>query len=143
MNRASVKVLMSVLFLVVLFVAKEGMAADKLPLKHGLYVIKGVLPLDKNIPGLYPAFAMLTYTGQSFTSSYAKMDIIDMRADGNIYYITLKYKSLGGRGGEAGVTSTVKWTITVYNRTSFYLSEYQTDDGAVEKEETTYHWVKD
>jgi hypothetical protein len=143
MNRVSVKLLISVLFLVLLFVAKEGVAADKLPLKHGLYVIKGVSPLDENIPGLYPAFAVLTYNGQSFTSSYAKMDIIDMRADGNIYYVTLKWTSLGSRGSKAGVTGTVKWTITVYNRTSFIISEYQSGDVLVEKDETTYHWVKD
>ena len=100
-------------------------AADKLPLKQGLYVREGV-PCDTA-----PNADIINYWGEGLGSAHELGTIIKMRKKGNIYYISEKIQGLGGVGGEG--TYIEKSTIIIKSRTSFVYG-----DGG-----DTYRWCSD
>jgi hypothetical protein len=135
MKSAAVKVLMIFAVLSALCAAQTLSAADKLPLKQGLYVREGV-PCESA-----PNADIINFWGDGLGSAHVFGTITHMRKNGNVYNITQKMEGLGGVGGEG--TYIEKSTIIIKSRMSFAFPNDKDEEKRTKKKETLYRWCSD
>jgi hypothetical protein len=120
--------------------AKTVKAVDKLPLKHGTYVMESALNDMKNRAILNSADTFY-YDGKGLNSDRLRSTIIHVRKRGNVYFITEKLEGLDAAGGDETYSS--RCTITIKSRTSFSISDIKINDEPPDKKISTYRWVQD
>lgn len=135
MKSAFIRVLMVFVIMLALCAAQTVRAADKLPLKHGIYVKQGI-PCDDADNA-----SALNFDGNGFNSAHVGATITNINNNGNIYHITQKFEGLGGVGGEG--TYTGQWTVTIKNRTSFSISDVKIGKEPLDKTTSTYRYCHD
>ncbi len=138
------------IFLIILAVLADAstlMAGDKLPLKHGLYVLEG----EKcPRPGEKPAAAAsVFYDGRGLaifydgdqTDKHTRSTITHIRQNGNVYYIT--QESAGGNILPGPKVKPISHsTITVKSNTAFAISDIRVEDGPPAHETLNFHFCR-
>lgn len=132
MKNAVVRVL--AVFVILACTAQTVRAVEKIPLKHGIYVKEGVLCENADTA------STLNFDGNGFNGAHVGATIINIRNNGNIYYIKQKFEGLGGVGGDG--TYTGQWTVTIKSRTSFSISDVRIGNELIDKDVTTYRWCQ-
>jgi hypothetical protein len=135
MKSAFVMALMVFMILSALCAVQTVNAADKIPLKRGIYVLEGVPCKDADTA------STLNFNGNGFNSAHVGATIINIRNNGNIYHITQKFEGLGGVGGEG--TYTGQWTVTIKSRTSFSISDAKIGGKPLDNPPSTYRYCHD
>lgn len=132
MKSASVKVLMVFVILTALSAAQTVIAGEPLPLKHGLYV-----PEDCPCESINNAMDLRYYSGKGLgMGSGTKCTIINVRNNGNVYYITQKV--IYEDKLEGTPAKTINETITIKNITAFSTPNDANEQKRTKKKETVY-----
>jgi len=132
MKIISINKIMLFLVLALLLNTPVIKADELIPLKHGIYV------REPDSCNQLTSANMTMFDGHGFGGGHTTAKIIDVRKNGNIYFITEKVQ--GTDPGEKPYTRKMK--VTVINKTSFSTSDVYNEGQPPYLEIEKYRWCK-